>query len=80
VSREGLLFFGLNGAALSVQIAVLGFATYLLGWHGRVTYNVALLTGIALGGLFRFWSYRTLVWPAPPSRAADRSLIRVAAG
>jgi putative flippase GtrA len=80
VSREGLLFFGLNGAALTIQIAVLGFATYLLGWHGRVAYNVALVTGIALGGLFRFWSYRTLVWPAPPSRAADRSLIHVAAG
>jgi putative flippase GtrA len=80
VSREGLLFFGLNGAALAIQLAVLGFATYLLGWHDRVGYNVALVTGIALGGLFRFWSYRTLVWPAPPSRAPDRSLIGAAAG
>ncbi|HEX3925154.1 MAG TPA: GtrA family protein [Streptosporangiaceae bacterium] len=80
VSREGLLFFGLNGAALAIQLAVLGFATYLLGWHDRVGYNVALVTGIALGALFRFWSYRTLVWPAPPSRAPDRSLIGVAAG
>jgi putative flippase GtrA len=80
VSREGLLFFGLNGAALAIQLAVLGFATYLLGWHDRVGYNVALVTGIALGALFRFWSYRTLVWPAPPSRAPDRSLIGAAAG
>jgi putative flippase GtrA len=80
VSRDGLLFFGLNGAALAIQLAVLGFATYLLGWHDRVGYNLALVTGIALGGLFRFWSYRTLVWPAPPSRAPDRSLIGAAAG
>jgi putative flippase GtrA len=80
MSREGLLFFGLNGAALSIQLAVLGFAIYLLGWHDRVGYNVALVTGIALGGLFRFWSYRTLVWPAPPSRAPDRSLVGAAAG
>jgi putative flippase GtrA len=80
VSRDGLLFFGLNGAALAIQLAVLGFATYLLDWHDRVGYNLALVTGIALGGLFRFWSYRTLVWPAPPSRAPDRSLIGAAAG
>ena len=80
VSREGLLFFGLNGAALAIQLTVLGFATYLLGWHDRVGYNVALVTGIALGGLFRFWAYRTLVWPVPVSRAADRSLIHAAAG
>lgn len=80
VSREGLLFFGLNAAALAIQLAVLGFATYLLGWHDRVGYNVALVTGIALGGLFRFWAYRTLVWPVPVSRAADRSLIHAAAG
>jgi putative flippase GtrA len=80
VSREGLLFFGLNGAALAIQLAVLGFATYLLGWHDRVGYNVALVTGIALGGLFRFWAYRTLVWPVPVSRVADRSLIHAAAG
>jgi putative flippase GtrA len=80
VSREGLLFFGLNGAALAIQLTVLGFATYLLGWHDRVGYNVALVTGIALGGLFRFWAYRTLVWPVPVSRVADRSLIHAAAG
>jgi putative flippase GtrA len=80
VGREGLLFFGLNGAALAIQLAVLGFATYLLGWHDRVAYNLALVTGIALGALFRFWSYRTLVWPAPDSWAADRSFIQTAAG
>jgi hypothetical protein len=44
-----------------------------------VGYNVALVIGIALGGLFRFWSYRTLVWPVP-SRTPDRSLIGAAAG
>jgi putative flippase GtrA len=67
VQREGVLFLLLNGVGLAIQLACLGFSTYLLGLHGKLTYNVALVTGIALATLFRYWSYKTWVWRAQPS-------------
>ena len=69
VRREGLLFFLLNVVGLVIQLACLGFATYLLGLHGKLSYNVALVAGIALATLFRYWSYRTWVWQAQPPAA-----------
>jgi putative flippase GtrA len=76
VRREGLLFLLLNGAGLAIQVACLGAATYALSLHGKLSYNIALVTGIALGTLFRYWSYRTWVWraqpPAPPLAAIPR--------
>lgn len=62
VSREGGLFFFFNGVGLAIQLACLGFTTHLLGQTGKVPANVALIVGIILGTLFRFWSYRKWVW------------------
>jgi putative flippase GtrA len=67
VRREGILFFLLNAVGLLIQLACLGLATYLLGLHGKLSYNVALVAGIVLATLFRYWSYRTWVWRAQPS-------------
>jgi putative flippase GtrA len=67
VRREGILFLLLNGVGLVIQLACLWFATYLLGLHGRLSYNAALITAIALATLFRFWSYQTWVWRAQPA-------------
>ena len=67
VRREGILFLLLNGVGLAIQLACLGLATYVLGLHGHLSYNVALVAGIALGTLFRYWSYRTLIWRAQPA-------------
>lgn len=64
VRREGVLFLLLNGVGLVIQLACLGFTTYLLGLHGRLSYNAALITGIALATLFRYWSYKQWVWRA----------------
>jgi putative flippase GtrA len=81
VRREGILFFLLNAVGLVIQLACLGFATYLLGLHGKLSYNVALVIGIALATLFRYWSYRTWVWRSQPvarpaaSRPRETSLI-----
>jgi putative flippase GtrA len=81
VRREGILFFLLNAVGLVIQLACLGFATYLLGLHGKLSYNVALVIGIALATLFRYWSYRTWVWRSQPVaqpaafRPRDTSLI-----
>lgn len=76
VRREGALFFLLNAVGLAIQLACLGFTTYLLDLHGKLSYNVALVIGIALATLFRYWSYRTWVWraqPSAPAPAAARS-------
>jgi putative flippase GtrA len=65
VGRETVLFFVLNGVGLGIQLACLGTAKYALGLTGKLSLNVALLLGIGLGTLFRFWSYRKWVWIAP---------------
>ena len=76
MGREGMLFLLLNTSGLVIQLACLGFATYVVGLHGKLSYNVALVTGIALATLFRYWSYRTWVWraepPVPPVTALPR--------
>jgi putative flippase GtrA len=67
MGRETVLFFVLNGIGLGIQLACLGTAKYALGLTGKLSLNVALLLGIGLGTLFRFWSYRKWVWIAPPA-------------
>ena len=62
--RETILFFVLNGIGLLIQLACLGFTNYALGLTDKFSSNVALLIGIMLGTLFRFWSYRKFVWVA----------------
>jgi putative flippase GtrA len=64
MGRETVLFFGLNGIGLGIQLACLGTAKYALGLTDKFSLNVALLLGICLGTLFRFWSYRKWVWIA----------------
>jgi putative flippase GtrA len=71
LAREYALFFVLNGIGLGIQLACIGFTYYLLGMHGKLAYNVALIFGIGLGTLFRFWSYRRWVWLAPPAAGAE---------
>ncbi len=66
----------INGLALLVQDAVVAFSAYALGLrHDKLAGYVALNLGIALAMFFRFWSYRTWVWPltAGGSGRADRS-------
>jgi putative flippase GtrA len=69
MAREYVVFFVLNGIGLAIQLACIGFTYYLLGLHGKLEYNIALIFGIGLGTLFRFWSYRKWVWLAPPAAA-----------
>ena len=70
MGRETVLFFMLNGLGLGIQLACLGIAKYALGMTGKFSLNVALLLGIGLGTLFRFWSYRKWVWIAPTAGPA----------
>ena len=65
ILREYMFFFALNGVGLFIQLACIVATYYALGLHGGLSYNIALILGIALGTLFRFWSYRKWVWLSP---------------
>lgn len=79
MGREWVLFFVLNGVGLGIQLACLGFTNYALGLTSRLPSNIALFLGIALGTLFRFWSYRKWVWTAPDASAVPPDPAAVAA-
>lgn len=65
VVREYLLFFVLNGAAMLITLSVLWFSHYALGLVSPIADNIsANVIGLALGTIFRFWSYRKWVFPA----------------
>ena len=66
VRREYLLFFGLNAVALVIALGCLGISHYLLGFTSPLADNIsANVVGMALGTMFRFWSYRRFVFTAP---------------
>jgi putative flippase GtrA len=65
MTREYVVFFVLNGIGLAIQLACIGVTYYLLGLTDKLSYNIALVVGIGLGTLFRFWSYRKWVWVEP---------------
>ena len=74
VSREGVMFFVLNGVGLAIQLACLGFSTYMLHLHGKLSYNIFLVIGIGLATVFRYVAYKKWVWrvqPSPPAAAAQ---------
>jgi putative flippase GtrA len=71
LGREYFLFFVLNGVGLLIQLLCIGFTHYTLHMQGRVPYNAALIVGIVLGTLFRYWSYKKWVFLPPQLPAVD---------
>ena len=70
MGREYLLFFLLNGVAMLIAVGCLAFSHYVLGLDSALADNIsANVIGLALGTLFRFWSYRKWVFPALPEGA-----------
>lgn len=66
--REYTLFAAVNGAGLAIQLACLGLTVYVFDLTGQLAENIAgNIVGVGLGTLFRFWAYRT--WVFPESRA-----------
>lgn len=67
--REYALYFVFNVVGLLIGLACLGVSHYLLGrvwpvFHSQLANIVsANVVGVALGTLFRFWSYRRFVFP-----------------
>jgi putative flippase GtrA len=81
--RAYALYFLFNAAGLGIGLACLGVSHYLLGrvWPVFTTDLADLVSanvlGVALGSLFRFWAYRTFVFPtrtvvSEPLETAER--------
>ena len=69
--REYTLFFFFNLVGLVIEVAFVGLAKYGLSITNLLALNLFTAVGIALGTVFRFWSYRTHVFrPAPALPAA----------
>ena len=62
--REFVLFVLLNAAGTAIQQLCIGFTHYVLDFRTTLALNIALLAGIGLGTVFRFWSYRKWVFLA----------------
>ena len=61
--REITLFFVINGIALIFGVLCLAFSRYVLGLESVLADNIsANVIGVGVGTLFRFWTYRTVVF------------------
>jgi hypothetical protein len=59
------MFFILNAVGLLIAVSCLGLSHYVLGLDSKLADNISANGfGVALGTLFRFWSYRRFVWVA----------------
>mgnify|MGYP006270109313 CR=1 FL=1 len=75
MGREYVMFFLLNGIAMLIAVACLGFSHYVLGLTSPLADNIsANVIGLGLGTLFRFWSYRKWVFPSLPQDPAAEEL------
>jgi len=76
VRREYVMFALVNGGGLVIQLICLGFAAYVLGLKdNQLAENIANIVGIGIGTGFRFWAYRTWVFPnLPPPEQTDVAL------
>jgi putative flippase GtrA len=64
---EYALFIAINAVGLGIGLACLGLTYYVFGLHSVLAQNISTNgVGLALGMAFRFWAYRTLVFPPPP--------------
>lgn len=68
--RETVLFLVMNGVGMLIQLGCQAFSLYVLGLDGPLAQNIAgNVVGVGLGTLFRFFSYRTWVFPDQPDEA-----------
>jgi hypothetical protein len=63
LTRESVRYVTLQGAGLAVQLSCVALTAYVLGQHGKLSYEAALVIGTGLSAAIRFWSCRE--WPVP---------------
>jgi len=80
VHREFILFVGFNLAGLAIELAVMGITKYWLGMTDRLALNVALFIGLALGTVFRFFTYRTFVFLHTAEPVTEPAVVPAQAG
>jgi putative flippase GtrA len=69
--RETILFFATNAAALLISWSCLYLTHYLIGFDSQLADNLsANVIGVGLGTMFRFWVYRTYVFPVDTKPAS----------
>ncbi len=72
VRREYTLFFGVNMVGLLIQSTGNGLLKYGLGMsegRDRLAFNLASTVCICIATVFRFWTYRTVVFKDAPVMA-----------
>lgn len=75
--REVGLFVAFNVVGMGISVACLVFSHDVLGLTSRFADNVsANVVGLALGTLFRFWSYRAFVFAPPQATPEPRVVVR----
>ena len=66
--REVMLFVAFNLVGMGIALGCLGMSHYVLGFTSPLADNIAAnIVGVSLGGLFRFWTYRTYVFRPEPA-------------
>lgn len=70
--RETFLFLVMNGVGMLIQLGCQAFSLYVLGFDGPLAQNISgNVVGVGLGTLFRFFAYRTWVFPPQPESAPE---------
>jgi putative flippase GtrA len=77
--REYSLFFFFNLIGLIIQVGTVAFTKYALHETHILAINVSTGVGIALGTLFRFWSYRTHVFKVEATEPEPEAPVALAA-
>jgi putative flippase GtrA len=81
IGREYALFVLVSVLAAAIQVACLLFSRELLGLRSAVADNVsANVVGMALATAFRFWGFRTVVFPDRERSAPPAAVTAAAAG
>jgi putative flippase GtrA len=65
-TKELTLFLAFSMVGLVIENGVLYAAIYGFGWDSPVQRNVFKVLGIGIATMFRFWSYRTMVFRSLP--------------
>lgn len=64
LKREVIIFFAVNVVGLGFSALSLGISRYVFDLHSALSDNIsANIIGVGLGTLFRFFGYRTWVFP-----------------